>query len=632
MCGICGEYNFGTDRPASPARIRMMTASITHRGPDDEGVVCRGSVGLGFRRLSIIDLEGGHQPMSDPDRNVFLIFNGEIYNFPELKAELEAQGHHFRTRSDTEVILRGYIQWGVDVLKRLNGMFGLAIWDEQERRLMLARDRLGVKPLYYRLNRDGVVFGSEIRAIAAHGDAGLDIDPTALNLFLRYRYTPAPLTVYQGIKKLAAGTRLIVEKGTARIERWWDFHPVPFDPVPSVAEAEEALIGLYRKAITRQLISDVPVGLFLSGGLDSGLLLALMHESRSDWKTYSVGFGNQFGQDELTKARETACYFEAQNFLSKLSREDFEQGLSKAVRAVEEPVAADSIVPMYFLCQRARQEVKVALMGQGPDELFGGYRRHLFARYASYGKWFPGSRVLVRSLPNRLLDGASAARLLASLDAVEGTRNYQSIFSQLPGAVVDDLFCDGLLGPHMDHQAFDCWRDLEALMPQTDTLGKLQFVEMRSSLPDELLLYADKLSMAHGLEVRVPYLDHEIVEYAERLPSSFKVRNGSLKWLHRKVCQRFLPKQVVGRSKIGFETPAGEWLRDGAAGTRLKYLYDKESRIYQFLRYDEVNKLLGEHGSGRSQHSNFLFSLVALEVWLREVYDANAAMTESAIR
>lgn len=617
MCGICGEYNFGTHRPASLARIQAMTASITHRGPDDEGILCRGPVALGFRRLSIIDLEGGHQPMSDLDRGVFLIFNGEIYNFAALKAELESLGHCFRTRSDTEVILRGYIQWGVDVLSRLNGMFGLAIWDEREHRLMLARDRLGVKPVYYRLNREGVVFGSEIRAIAAHGNDEFEIDTAALNLFLQYRYTPAPLTIYQGIKKLAAGTRLIVENDAARVERWWNFHPALFEPVPSIAQAEATLTELYRKAVARQLISDVPVGLFLSGGLDSGLLLALMHESRSDWKTYSVGFGDQFGHDELAKASQTASQFEAQNFAIELDRSDFEENLAKAVTVVEEPVAADSIVPMYFLCQRARQDVKVALMGQGPDELFGGYRRHLFARYSSYGKVFTDSR-LVRWMAGQLLDGASSARVLSSLDAPDGMQSYRNIFSQLPRVVLEGLFQEGQLGPSAADRMLDCWADLEGLIPQTDKLAGLQFLELRSSLPDELLVYADKLSMAHGLEIRVPYLDYEIVEYVERLPSSFKVRNGSRKWLHRKVCKRFLPSPVMAGPKIGFETPSGDWLRNDTRGSSQHYLEDKESRIYEYLRYEAVARLLREHRSGRSEYSDFLFSLVALEVWLRE--------------
>jgi asparagine synthase (glutamine-hydrolysing) len=620
MCGICGEYNFQTNRPANLERIRSMTDSIAHRGPDDDGVYCRGPVALGFRRLSIIDLEGGHQPMSDPERGVFLIFNGEIYNFAVLKAELEARGHRFTSRSDTEVILRGYIEWGIDVLSKLNGMFGVAIWDERQRRLMLARDRLGVKPLYYRVNDDGVVFGSEIRAIAAHESSDLEIDATALNLFLHYRYTPAPLTVYKGIQKLAAGTRLIVEDGVARVQRWWQFHPEPFDPMPTVGEAEENLTELYRKAVERQLISDVPVGVFLSGGLDSGLLLGLMHEHRSDWKSYSVGFGGQFRNDELLHAAQTARHFQAQNFAVELTRDDFERNLVRAVRAVEEPVAADSIAPMYALCQRARQDVKVALMGQGPDELFGGYRRHLFARYSAGAKWFSGSRLLSWAAAG-LLDDASALRLLTSLEAPAGLQRYQSIFRQLPGNTVDELFQSGLLRPNAADTILDCWNDLTSLMPQTDVLAGLQFLELRSSLPDELLVYADKLSMAHGLEVRVPFLDHEIVEYVERLSSSFKVRNGSRKWLHRRLCRHFLPKQVTVRPKIGFETPSADWLRSGTGGSSADYLRDPQSRIYEFLNHERVSALLCEHRNGSSQSSNLLFSLVALEVWLREVRD-----------
>ena len=621
MCGICGEYNFGSNRPATPERIQTMTTTLTHRGPDDEGYLCRGSVAFGFRRLSIIDLEGGHQPMADIERGVFLVFNGEIYNFKELRAVLEQHGHRFKTKSDTEVILHGYKEWGIDVLSRLNGMFGLAIWDEQENRLMLARDRLGVKPLYYRLNSDQVVFGSEIRAILAHDDCRPEPDAAALNLFLRYRYTPAPLTAFKGIKKLAAGTRLVVENGVPRLERWWTFRPAPFEPMPTAAEAEENLTQLYRTAVKRQLISDVPVGLFLSGGLDSGLLLALMSETSSDWKAYSVGFGNGFGHDELSKAAETARYFEAQSFATQLSGDDFARALPDVVRAVEEPVAADSIVPMYFLCQRARRDVKVALMGQGPDELFGGYRRHLFARYSSYARMMPdSSRFLVRSAVNHLLDKASAARLLASLESPQTIERYKCILSHLPGDAAQNLFHDGLLDPDSDDQMVSCWRDFIPLTPHTDELSELQFLELRSSLPDELLLYADKISMAHGLEVRVPYLDHEIVEYVERLASSFKVRNGSRKWLHRKVCHRFLPDRVVGRRKLGFETPNGDWLRRNN-GTGSEYLQDKESKIYQLLRYGTIQSLLRQQRSGQARHDDFLFSLMALEVWLRTAWN-----------
>lgn len=618
MCGICGEYNFGTRRPATLEDLRRMTESIAHRGPDDEGFFLRGPVGFGFRRLSIIDLEGGRQPMCDVQQKVWLVFNGEIYNFAELRAQLEGLGHQFRTKSDTEVILHGYKQWGKDVLNRLNGMFGLAIWDEDNKRLMLARDRLGIKPVYYRLDSDGLIFGSEIRAIVARTGERPEVDATALNLFLRYRYTPSPLTAFKGIRKLAAGTRLVVENGTPILERWWNFHPTPFDPMPTAEEAEQTLLQLYQKAVKRHLISDVPVGLFLSGGLDSGLLLALMSGMRSDWKTFSIGFGNSFQNDELKQAAETAHYFGSQHVPIELSRSDFESNLPKIIGAVEEPVAAGSIVPMYFLCQRARQDVKVALMGQGPDELFGGYRRHLFARYASYGRRFPDtSHFVVSSVLNHVLDRATTRRLLASLEPKDTMLRYQNIFSHMPGGSVDGLFQDGILTTDIDDELLGCWHDLMPLMADTDELGGLQFLELRSSLPDELLLYADKLSMAHGLEVRVPYLDHEIVEYGERLSSSLKVRNGSRKWLHRKVCRRLLPRQSVRNKKIGFETPNTSWFRPTIGGQTSDYLEDRDSEIYNVLRYDAVRSVVREHQSGEYDHDDFLFSLMVLEVWLR---------------
>lgn len=618
MCGICGEYNFGTNRPVSLPDIHSMAAAISHRGPDDEGFYCRGPVGLGFRRLSIIDLAGGHQPMSDPEQKVWLIFNGEIYNFLELRRELEGSGHTFRTKSDTEVILHGYKRWGIDVLDRLNGMFGLALWDEGEQRLMLARDRMGIKPLYYRLESQRLLFGSEIRAITARDTEVPEVNVSAINLFMRYRYTPAPLTPFKGINKLAPGTRLVVERGTARIERWWKFKPVPFDPMPSAEQAEEQLADLYAKAVKRQLISDVPVGLFLSGGLDSGLLLALMSQTRSKWNTYSVGFGDGFGNDELTQASEIAAHFGAHNFQVKLSQQQFEDGLAKVVEAVEEPVAADSIVPMYFLCQRARQDVKVALMGQGPDELFGGYRRHLFARYGSLGRMVPKNlRFLMPRVFSRLTDKASVERMISAFEAEDGLQKYSNMFSQLPGRAVDDLFQAGILDADMDCELHNCWRDLLPLMPLSDDLSGLQFLELRSSLPDELLLYADKLSMAHALEVRVPYLDHEIVEYVERLSASFKVRNGSRKWLHRKLCRRLLPQHLVTRKKIGFETPSGSWLRQEKAGSYSDYLFDPESEMYRFLRYESVQALLLDHRQGQAVYSDFLFSLLAFEIWLR---------------
>ncbi len=430
-----------------PGNIKKMAGTLVHRGPDDEGYFIRDAVGLGFRRLSIIDLAGGHQPMPDREQVVWVVFNSEIFNFPELKTTLENLGHVFKTKSDTEVIVHGYKQWGLEVFDHLNGMFGLAIWDERNKRLVLARDRMGIKPLYYKFEQGRLFFASEMRALVALAHQKSELDPAALNLFLRYRYTPAPFTLVQGIKKLAPGTRLVVEGDCARRERWWHDEPVPFDPLPPIHEAEEKLLLLYQRAVKRQLMSDVPVGLLLSGGLDSGLLLALMTQEGNAWKTYTAGFGDQF-------------------------------------------------------------------------------------------------------------------------------------------------------------------RD-------TDELGGFQFLEIRSSLPEELLMYTDKLSMAHGLEARVPYLDQEVVAYVERLPASFKVRLGSRKWLHRRVCRSFLPKKIVRRKKLGFQTPVDQWFRESLTGRMHETLLDAEALIFKYLQPRAVQRLVKDHQNGRCNHAKTLFSLVVLEQWLR---------------
>src|ERR1700720_4149882 len=309
MCGICGQYNFGTKTPVLRQDVERMTRSIIHRGPDDEGYYIAGPLGFGFRRLSIIDLAGGHQPMSDREESVWVIFNGEIYNFPELKVELEGYGHVFRTKCDTEVIIHGYKQWGDDVLNHLNGMFGLAIWDARREKLVLARDPFGIKLIYYKIDKDRLYFGSEIRAVLAATNERPDVDPNSLNLFLRYRYTPSPNTMFRGIRKLAAGTMLVCEKGVSSLRQWYTYRPTPFSPKKSVAEAREELQHLYTQSMKRHLLSDVPVGLLLSGGVDSGLLLALMNLHGQSWRTYTVGYGSGFADDELTDAADTAARF-----------------------------------------------------------------------------------------------------------------------------------------------------------------------------------------------------------------------------------------------------------------------------------------------------------------------------------
>ena len=452
MCGIAGQLNFQRLEPVEHETIVRMARSIAHRGPDDEGFFIAGPVGLGFRRLSIIDLAGGHQPMPDAEQTVWVIFNGEIYNYRELRAELRNKGHQFRTNSDTEVIVHGYKEWGTEVFNRLNGMFGLAIWDVQQERLILARDAMGIKLIYYEIENGTLTFGSEIRPILAAQDSQPDVDPIALNSFLRFRYTPSPLTIFKGIRKLAPGTMLVVEKGQCREERWYKFMPTPFSRPKKEAEAIRELLELYRGAVGRHLLSDVPVGILLSGGLDSGLLLALMNEHGNSWPAYTIGYGKSFADDELFDAAETASLLSARHVTVKLDQSEFERSLPRIVECLEEPIAASSIVPMYFISQRARQDVKVALIGQGPDELFGGYKRHLGVHYGSWWRGLPaGLRSMTGFAVNRLPRNEMLKRGVRSLGSEDRLKRYQDVFSLAAPETIDGLFREGVL-PERDGQ------------------------------------------------------------------------------------------------------------------------------------------------------------------------------------
>ena len=620
MCGICGIFNFDENTPVDALAIKEMTATMKHRGPDDEGYYLSGSLGLGFRRLSIIDLSGGHQPMSNSEENIWVVFNGEIYNFPDLKKVLQSCGYVFRTKSDTEVIIHGYKQWGNEVVQHLNGMFGLAIWDESQKILTLARDRMGVKFIYYMIDNNKLIFGSEIRPILAYLEYRPEIDRVGIYQFLRYRFVPSPNTIYKGIQKLAAGTQLIAsQNGEIKKNRWWKYKPAPFEIPPSIEEARIELKDIYSKAVKRQLISDVPLGLLLSGGVDSGLLLALMNENGDMWHTYSVGYGKAFRDDELEDAKETASILNAPNRSIKIDIDIFEKNLSEIISAVEEPIAPSSIVPMYFVCRLARQEVKVALIGQGPDELFGGYKRHLGVHYGKYWRALPNSirKILKRTLVT-LPRNETVKRGLYSLDVEHRMSRYREILSLLSPAGVMDLFKNQLVPLKIDDKILQTWRELEPLMENLDELTGFQFLEVRCTLPDELLLYADKLSMANGLELRVPYLDQEVVEYVERLNATFKVRNGHRKYLHKKVCAEMLPEKIIKRKKRGFAVNVvDEWFRNNISKLIDNSLMNDDAMIYQYLKPQSVSRLVQEHRDGKNNHHKILYSLVVLEKFLK---------------
>ena len=619
MCGIAGQFNFHRREPVERETIVRMARSIAHRGPDDEGFFIEGALGLGFRRLSIIDLSGGHQPMSNLQEQIWVMLNGEIYNYKELRAELQGFGYEFRTNSDTEVIVHGYKKWGADVLNHLNGMFGLVIWDAPNERLLVARDAMGIKLVYYKLADGQLTFGSEIRAVLAADNSVPEIDPDAVNLFLRYRYTPSPFTIHRGIRKLAPGTMLIVEKGECREKRWYNFVPMPFEKQLRDDEAVEELLRLYKGAVKRHLLADVPVGVLLSGGLDSGLLLALMNEHGDSWPAYTVGYGESFADDELADAAESAALLGGRHISVKLDRAFFEKSLPKIVDWLEEPIASSSVVPMYFVCQRAKQDVKVVLIGQGPDELFGGYKRHLGVHYGNVWRGLPSAvRGLASSVVSRLPRNETLKRGVQSLATNDQLQRYESVFSLAPAQIIDELFQPDQLSRTNGDCSLQAWREIFAQAQHSDELGAFQLLELRSSLPDELLMFADKLSMAHSLEGRVPYLDRTVVEFAQRLGPNYKVRNGKGKWIHREVCRKYLPPKIVKRKKRGFAVNVVDtWFNSAVEGNLPKMLRDSESMIYEILEPARVRGLLEAHEFGAQDNHKLLFSLVMLEQWLR---------------
>jgi asparagine synthase (glutamine-hydrolysing) len=619
MCGICGQYDFGNNKAVNLEEIKKMTQELYHRGPDDKGYYISGSLGLGFRRLSIIDLDGGHQPMSDNEETVWIVFNGEIYNFHELRDILIKEGHVFKNKSDTEVIIHGYKQWGIDVLNKLKGMFGLAIWDERKQKLIIARDAMGMKLLYYKIESGKLYFASEIRSITSLNKGNKKIDPVALNLFLRYRYTPSPYTMHEGIKKLAPGTMMIFEKAKSQLMRWYNYTPKPFKKNLNDNEIKEELLYLYKKAVKRHLISDVPVGLLLSGGVDSGLLLGLTSLYGNDYPTYTVGYGASFKDDELEDAKETAKIFKANNYSVLLNKDQFEASLRKIVTVIEEPIASSSIVPMYFVCERARKDVKVALVGQGPDELFGGYTRHLGVKYGNIWRKLPKNiRNIIYKLGGKITRNEAINRAVYSLDIEDQMIRYQNIFSILSKEGINNLFKPDLIENNTGDEILKCWKDLETLMKYTDELGGFKFLEMRSSLPDELLMYSDKISMAHSLEVRVPYIDRDIVEFVERLPDKYMIRYGNRKWIHKKVCNSFLPKTIINRKKRGFAVNVVDsWFNESISDKFNMYLTDKKSKMYEYLKYNEVNMLYNLHKTKKQDNHKILFSLIVFEEWLR---------------
>jgi asparagine synthase (glutamine-hydrolysing) len=610
--------------------IERMREALAHRGPDEIGCWLgdfksqsgSGRVGLGHRRLSIIDLARGHQPLSNEDSSAWIIFNGEIYNFQELRPTLVAQGHRFRTDSDTEVILHLYEQKGVDCLQELRGMFAFAIWDARERRLFLARDRIGEKPLCYRLERERILFASEIKSILQAGGAPRELSLEALHHYLTYQYVPHPLTMFQGIAKLPPGHYLLWKDGRAEVREYWrpPCHPEPLRE----AECIERVRELLTESVRLRLISDVPLGAFLSGGMDSSIVVGLMAKlSNAPVKTFSIGFAEK-RYDELDYARSVARHFKTDH-REFVVRPNAAEVIPKLVWHYDEPFADSSAIPTYYVSQITRQHVKVALTGDAGDEGFAGYPRY---RAVKLGLWFDRLPGFLR----RALAGKYWERLPASVKQKTQRRRLRRLFEalNLPPkeryvrwcAIFDDGRKSALYSPDLRTalaplSSAKIFEEEYAKVPEADFLAATMFVDFMRYLPDDLLFKVDIASMAHGLECRAPFLDHKLVEFVGRIPTELKLRGFTTKYLLRRAFGEMLPPEILRRPKMGFGVPISDWFRGELLGYLREVLLDPATLRRGYFAPEAVRQLVADHAAARADHGYRLWSLLMFELWHR---------------
>jgi asparagine synthase (glutamine-hydrolysing) len=604
MCGICGVVS--ANGSADPERVARMSATLVHRGPDSAGEFADGTVALAARRLSIIDLETGDQPIANEDGTLHVVQNGELYNYRELRRELERAGHRFRTHGDTEVLLHLYEQHGTGFAQRLRGMFAVAIWDAPHCRLVLARDRFGIKPLYYRESGDELAFASELRGLP-RGEIDLD----ALQAFLAFNSIPAPLTIFREARKLPAGHLLVWDDGRIRIERF--ARPAPGDVrEDDEAELVEELRSRMRDSVGAHLVSDVPVGVLLSGGVDSALLAALAAEQSSEpLRTFSIGFEEQ-SFDELADARRVAQRY-ATHHRELVLRPDAALLLPALADAFDEPFADSSALPTYLVSQLAAEDVKVALSGEGGDELFGGYYTYAADLLAArVGRLAHVAQPLVERLPTSTAKASfdyRAKRFVraAHLPPLERHHSWKEIFS--PDARAE------LTGQRSSFDPVDILRARYAETAGADELARLQDVDLGVYLVDDLLVKTDRASMAHSLEARVPYLDTVVTNFALALPTRHKVRGLAKKVLLRKAAAPLLPREIVHGKKRGFSIPAAAWLRGDLEPFARETLAAETLRRQGFFRPEPVQRLLDAHVAGLEDLSRQLWGLLAFTLW-----------------
>ncbi|HWP70626.1 MAG TPA: asparagine synthase (glutamine-hydrolyzing) [Gemmatimonadaceae bacterium] len=633
MCGICGYAGFH-----APGLLEKMTASIRHRGPDDDGHCVEGDVGLGMRRLSIIDVAGGHQPITNEDESLVIVFNGEIYNYRPLREMLLARGHTFRTESDTEVILHLYEDEGPACLQRLNGMWGIAIWDRRKRRLFLARDRLGVKPLYYRRHDNGVLFASEMKALLCHEAWQPKVVPQALHQYLSLRYVPGPGSLLEGVEKLPAAHYAIWENGSLSVQRYWT--PAPWSGPFEKSDREylDAFAEHFERSVRMRLISEVPLGAYLSSGVDSSAIVAAMSRlGAAPVRTFTVGFG--FARDEMAAAAETARQLGCHHTEIDCRPEHVDL-LPEIIWHLDEPIGDPIVIPMFQLAREAKKSVTVILAGEGADELLGGYLFHrALLRSQQVSRVIPPSviRGLVSAVPPAILNlafdypaalGKRGKQKLVDfagmLDEAALARAWRHLISLFDRRDTDELYTESLLEAVGHSDAWPASPKTPATIPLLNRIIDLQFNDW---LPDDILTKQDKVSMASGVEVRVPFLDYELVEFALRLPPHLKINRRAVKVALRHYASGVLPPSSAQRSKQAFYVPLDRFMREPRYRDMVDdALSERVVRERGWFRPDAVARLRERTLTGDFVHAKQVFSLLSLELWHRIFVDRRGTL------
>jgi asparagine synthase (glutamine-hydrolysing) len=624
MCGICG-LAYKDNRPGDRALLECMNATIAHRGPDGDGFYIAPGVGLAMRRLAIIDLNTGDQPIANEAQSIWIVFNGEIYNFPELRPMLEQRGHAFRTLTDTECIVHLYEEYGVDCLQHLRGMFAFAIWDSRKQTLFIARDRLGKKPIYYTVQNDTLYFGSELSALFAALPQRPAINIQAIDLYLSLQYVPEPLTVYDSIFKLLPAHYLLWHNGDLTTERYWGINYLPKHNAPQ-PQLEEELRDIVCESVRIRLISDVPLGAHLSGGIDSSIVVAMMAEASSGpVKTFTINF-NETGFSEIAYARAVAQRYATDHHEFTVTFDDIPGVAETITRHIGEPFADPSALPSYYLSKLTRQHVTVALNGDGGDEAFAGYHRYWLDPWANFYKHLPSlvTHNLVpgitgffpegidRPVGQNILGGLKRLDQVAEVDARASILRWGSYFSLEQKR---QLWKEPYRSTLNLNRAQEILINTFDLAPANSYLERTLFTDISTYLPGDLLVKADRMAMANSLEGRSPFLDHKLMEWSARLPENLKVRGGTGKYLLRKAFASYLPERVQGRGKQGFGVPVGAWLRGPLASWSQSLIREQLSDWFESA---VLKKLFVEHTSGRVNHGKRLWALTMLAIWARQ--------------